>query len=104
MDASRADLLAQLEAYYRGCGWTVQRVNDSTLHADGPGGITWIGLAVVGEDVHDDPLDALDYATFKILTWSAIRKSLHVTERSGCRGVDDFLHEERRETRIQVAE
>lgn len=54
MDTPRADLLAQLETYYRGCGWKVERVDDRTVHAHGPGGVTWVGLAVVNDDLSDE--------------------------------------------------
>lgn len=54
MNASRAELLALLETYYHACGWKVARVDDRTVHADGPGGVTWIGLAVVVDDLDDE--------------------------------------------------
>lgn len=53
MDASRADLVAHLEAYYRRCGWKVERAEDGTVRAAGLGGVTWIGLPVVGDDLAD---------------------------------------------------
>lgn len=45
-----ADLLA---SYYRGCGWSVTRADDGTVRARGLGGVTWIGLPVVGDDLAD---------------------------------------------------
>jgi len=53
MDALRADLVAHLEAYYRGCGWKVERADDGTVRAAGVGGVTWIGLPVVADDLAD---------------------------------------------------
>jgi hypothetical protein len=53
MDASRADLLTHLEAYYRDCGWKVERADDGTVRASGLGGVTWIGLPVTSADLAD---------------------------------------------------
>lgn len=54
MDARRQELLNELERYYRGCGWSVERVDDGTVRAAGVGGVTWIGMAVVAEDLASD--------------------------------------------------
>jgi hypothetical protein len=54
MEARRQELLDQLERYYRGCGWKVERAEDGTLHAAGTGGVTWIGMAVVEDDLAAD--------------------------------------------------
>lgn len=51
MESRRQELLAELERYYRGCGWKVERADDGTVRADGTGGVTWIGLAVVPDDL-----------------------------------------------------
>jgi len=51
MEAKRQELAEQLEAYYRSCGWRVRRAEDGTVRADGPGGVTWIGLPVVADDL-----------------------------------------------------
>jgi hypothetical protein len=51
MDERRQRLLDELERYYRGCGWPVERANDGTLRATGTGGVTWIGMAVVAADL-----------------------------------------------------
>lgn len=40
-----------LETYYRGCGWKVERADDGTVRAAGIGGVTWIGVPVVKEDL-----------------------------------------------------
>ncbi len=59
MNEARHALASQLEAYYQSCGWRVRRADDGTLEADGPGGVTWYGAAIVAEDVHGtDALDA----------------------------------------------
>jgi len=51
MSSVKQRLVVQLEAYYRSCGWRVDRGEDGTVRASGPGGVTWIGLAVVPEDL-----------------------------------------------------
>jgi hypothetical protein len=57
MEAKRQELATQLEAYYRSCGWKVRRADDGTVRADGPGGVTWIGLPVVSDDLASGELD-----------------------------------------------
>lgn len=54
MESRRQELLDELERYYRSCGWKVERAADGTLRADGVGGVTWIGLAVVADDLAQD--------------------------------------------------
>jgi hypothetical protein len=54
MDERRRTLLEQLERYYRSCGWKVERADDGTVRAAGAGGVTWIGMAVVDEDLTDE--------------------------------------------------
>jgi len=54
MDARRQELLDELERYYRGCGWKVERAEDGTLRAAGAGGVTWIGMAIVESDLADE--------------------------------------------------
>lgn len=54
MESRRQELLDELERYYRGCGWKVERSDDGTVRAAGVGGVTWIGLAVVGDDLQED--------------------------------------------------
>lgn len=58
MDARRQELLAKLEEHYRGCGWAVERAVDGTVRAAGPGGVTWIGLAVVDQDLGADEFES----------------------------------------------
>ncbi len=53
MSERKQELLAALEGVYRGSGWKVTPAEDGTLRATGPGGVTWIGLAVVAEDLAD---------------------------------------------------
>lgn len=57
MSETRQRLVEQLEAYYRGCGWSVQRSADGTVRASGPGGVTWIGLAVTADDLAHEGFD-----------------------------------------------
>jgi len=47
----REKLNRRLEEHYRGQGWPVVRSEDGVLHASGPGGVTWLGAAFVGEDL-----------------------------------------------------
>lgn len=54
MDERRKHLLEQLERYYRGCGWKVEHAPDGTVRAAGTGGVTWIGMAVVDDDLADE--------------------------------------------------
>ena len=54
MEARKQELLDELERYYRGCGWKVERAADGTVRAAGTGGVTWIGMAVVAADLADD--------------------------------------------------
>ncbi|MHB8469555.1 MAG: hypothetical protein ACYDCH_07370 [Gaiellaceae bacterium] len=54
MEGRRQELLGELERYYRGCGWQVERAADGTVRAAGTGGVTWIGMAVVAADLDDD--------------------------------------------------
>jgi hypothetical protein len=51
VSVTREDLLGHLEAYYRSCGWPAERASDSSVRARGSGGVTWIGLAVMPEDI-----------------------------------------------------
>lgn len=54
MESVRRELIEKLEAHYRQSGWTVKRAADGTLYADGPGGVTWIGAAIVSTDLEDE--------------------------------------------------
>lgn len=51
------DLLDRLSAHYRSSGWKVERAEDGTLRAAGPGGVTWVGTAVRPDDVASDELE-----------------------------------------------
>ena len=53
MSERKQELLAALERVYRDSGWKVASAEDGTLRATGPGGVTWIGLAVVAADLAD---------------------------------------------------
>ena len=57
MSDSRQDLLEQLKRYYASCGWKVESSPDGTVRAAGPGGVTWIGLAVVPDDLAADDFE-----------------------------------------------
>lgn len=57
MNAEREELLGRLEAHYKGSGWSVKRDGDGTLHADGPGGVTWIGAALTSAELADEQIE-----------------------------------------------
>ena len=69
MDARRDLLLDQLERYYRGCGWKVERAEDGTVRAAGVGGVTWIGMAVLADDLGDEEFET------RLVELSDIRES-----------------------------
>jgi hypothetical protein len=54
MGSDRRELTEKLEAHYRRSGWSVKRAADGTLYANGPGGVTWIGTAILAEDLEDE--------------------------------------------------
>jgi hypothetical protein len=54
MESDRRQLVEMLETHYRRGGWTVKRSDDGTLYANGPGGVTWIGAAIVPADLEDE--------------------------------------------------
>lgn len=53
MATSRLELEALLEQHYRSAGWKVGRADDGTVRATGLGGVTWIGLPIVPEDLDE---------------------------------------------------
>ena len=57
MNGTKQRLVEQLELYYRSCGWSVERAADGTVRASGPGGVTWIGLAVTADDLVREGFD-----------------------------------------------
>lgn len=54
MTGRREELTTVLEGYYRGCGFPVERQEDGSLRARGIGGVTWIGLPVLADDLGDE--------------------------------------------------
>lgn len=56
MEDDRRDLTEMLEAHYRDSGWSVKRAPDGTLYANGPGGVTWIGAAILPVDLEDEAI------------------------------------------------
>jgi hypothetical protein len=54
MSERKVQLAEVLESYYRSCGWKVERAADGTVRAAGIGGVTWIGLPIVGADLAAD--------------------------------------------------
>jgi len=57
MDTSREQLTSRLTEHYRGQGWATRAGEDGVVLADGPGGVTWIGAAVVGHDLASGELE-----------------------------------------------
>jgi hypothetical protein len=53
MSTRRQELQATLADHYRSCGFKPRVADDGTVRATGIGGVTWIGLAVVPEDLAD---------------------------------------------------
>lgn len=66
VDGRREELLQALERVYAsGSVWgTPRREPDGTVRVEDVGGVTWIGIAVLAEDVHDRSFQARlgDYA------------------------------------------
>lgn len=58
MTSDRDDLIARLERHYRSQGWSSEHVEDGTLRANGPGGVTWIGATVLDDDLSSERLPA----------------------------------------------
>ena len=54
---NRSELLDRLEAHYRESGWAVRERDEQTVRAIGPGGVVWIGMAVVADDLTGTELD-----------------------------------------------
>jgi len=53
VDARRQQLFGMLELHYRRCGWKVERAGDGTVRANGPGGVTWIGMPILPDDLEE---------------------------------------------------
>lgn len=51
METSRDQLTRRLTEHYRGQGWVTRDDEDGIVLADGPGGVTWIGAAVIAHDL-----------------------------------------------------
>jgi hypothetical protein len=57
MSPGRDQLSRRLAEHYRGQGWPVEVDADGVVHARGPGGVTWIGAPVTGEDIASGTLE-----------------------------------------------
>jgi hypothetical protein len=55
VSARRQELQEKLVAYYRGCGFTPHVAEDGTVRASGLGGVTWIGVPILPEDLDTLP-------------------------------------------------
>lgn len=53
MTEKRRELTDALKRYYRSCGFPVEMHEDGSVRARGVGGVTWIGLAVLPDDLDD---------------------------------------------------
>ena len=51
MATRRQELQAKLVEHYRRCGFDVEVAGDGTVRAVGLGGVSWIGLVIVREDL-----------------------------------------------------
>lgn len=51
MEGERLQLATCLADHYRSQGWTVEPGDDGLMLASGPGGVTWLGAAVVPADL-----------------------------------------------------
>lgn len=57
MAETRLRPLSELERTDASCGREVERSEDGTPRATGPGGGSWIGLAVVPEDLENEAFE-----------------------------------------------
>ena len=51
MSTRRQELQAKLVEYYRGCGFKPEVADDGTVRAAGLGGVKWIGVPILAEDL-----------------------------------------------------
>ncbi|MBA3380440.1 MAG: hypothetical protein H0T97_01050 [Actinobacteria bacterium] len=58
MGETRQKLQELLEEHYRSCGWKPIVEQDGTVRASGVGGVTWIGLPIIGDDLVDPDFEA----------------------------------------------
>jgi hypothetical protein len=58
VEFSRESLTSRLADHYRAQGWPVEIGEDGIVAASGPGGVTWIGAAVLPNDVESGELEA----------------------------------------------
>lgn len=52
-EPDRSALLVLLERQYRQSGWSFRRGDDHVIRATGPGGVTWLGMAILADDLAD---------------------------------------------------
>jgi hypothetical protein len=67
MECRREELQAKLVEHYRSCGFTPRVEDDGTVRAAGIGGVTWIGLAVVADDLADVRMPAGQLCPLELL-------------------------------------
>lgn len=60
MSVRRQELQTKLVEYYRGCGFKPAVADDGTVRAAGLGGVTWIGVPIVAEDLEGLPARLLE--------------------------------------------
>lgn len=57
MNDQREQLLDQLRSHYASHGWSVKQDEEGTLLAAGPGGVTWLGTALVSSDLASETVE-----------------------------------------------
>lgn len=58
MTDPKGELTEMLRDHYKRGGWPVKRSENGILEAAGPGGVTWIGRAVVNDDLASQEFEA----------------------------------------------
>lgn len=93
MDEERADLTSQLEAHYRRAGWVVNPgAEPDTLEATGPGGVDWVGTALLGAELDSPHMEErLRRLADRRMPSGEICPLDLVTSASDRAGVDDLL-------------
>lgn len=57
MSQRREHLLDQLRSHYARHGWSVKQDDEGTLLASEPGGVTWLGTALVSSDLASETVE-----------------------------------------------
>ncbi|MEX0674098.1 MAG: hypothetical protein WD067_04940 [Gaiellaceae bacterium] len=95
MSARRQELQAKLVDYYRSCGFKPRVAEDGTVRAAGLGGVTWIGLPILAEDLGGLPQRLHELSAERMPTGQLC--PLELLPEAGC---EDEVRAVLRETRI----